>query len=127
MAATLGEGARTLIRPLRGVNFSRDLLSCAQTGETTLAQSSRPLFRIAILGTLGVALLLTACGRKGPLDLPPAEKTQQPAGQAADSQPGASTAAPAARIAPPLENTIDARPLAPRGQKRKLPGDILID
>ena len=81
----------------------------------------RPLFRIATLGVLVVALLLAGCGRKGPLDLPPAEIGQP--GAQADGQAGA----PAARTAPAIEYNVDGRPLAPRGQKKKLPADALID
>jgi predicted small lipoprotein YifL len=77
-----------------------------------------------MLGVLISALALAACGRKGPLDLPPLETTQQPGGaQAADGR----QAAPASRPAPPVEYNIDNRPLAPRGEKKKLPADVLID
>jgi predicted small lipoprotein YifL len=73
-----------------------------------------------MLGALTAALVLSGCGRKGPLDPPPAS-LQQPDGQAA------SGAAAARSGAQPIEYGPDGRPLAPRGPKRKLPLDWLID
>jgi predicted small lipoprotein YifL len=56
---------------------------------------------------LALGLTLSACGRKGPLDLPPASSaTDQPA---------------------QLETDGQGRPLAPPGQKRRLPIDVLLD
>lgn len=89
-----------------------------------MAQSIDPLFRIATFGLLALAVLLAGCGRKGPLDLPPADMTQQPA-QGADMQSGSS--APPPRSSAPIEYNVDGRPLAPRGQKKKLPADVLLD
>jgi len=34
--------------------------------------SDRPFFRLVLLGALGLTLALAGCGRKGPLDPPPA-------------------------------------------------------
>ena len=43
--------------------------------------SDRPFFRLALLGALGLTLTLTlalaGCGRKGPLDPPPASLTDK--------------------------------------------------
>ncbi len=80
-----------------------------------MIRPDRPVFRALSLGALTVALAVTlsACGRKGGLDLPPA------AAQAgAPGQPGAE--APAA---------VDAqgRPIAPQGPKRPLPIDFLLE
>ena len=75
-----------------------------------MARSDRPVLRAAILGGLVLALGLTlsACGRRGPLDPPP----------------GASSS-----LDQPAEIQTDAqgRPLAPVGQKRRLPIDWLLD
>lgn len=92
-----------------------------------MPQSSRHILRIATFGVLIAAFLLAACGRKGPLDLPPGDTIQQPGERQTSDGPSGSGAAPARRIAPPIEYGVDGRPLAPRGQKKKLPGDILID
>jgi predicted small lipoprotein YifL len=70
----------------------------------------RPVLRAAILGGLVCALGLTlsACGRRGPMDAPP----------------GASSS-----LEQPADIQLDAqgRPLAPVGQKRRLPIDWLLD
>jgi len=72
--------------------------------------SDRPVLRAAILGGLALVLGLTlsACGRRGPLDAPPGASSgfEQPADIQSDAQ---------------------GRPLAPQGQKRRLPIDWLLD
>jgi predicted small lipoprotein YifL len=83
---------------------------------------SRSNWVILATGLLGAALLLSGCGRKGPLDLPPAASVQP--SEEGQSEPGAASAR---RSAPPLEYGPDGRPLAPRGPKRQLPLDWLID
>ncbi len=51
--------------------------------------SDRPFFRLALLGALGLTLALAGCGRKGPLDPPPASLTDQhPAAGAPTAKPG---------------------------------------
>jgi len=75
-----------------------------------VARSDRPVLRAAILGglTLVLGLTLSACGRRGPLDPPPSASSslEQPADIQTDAQ---------------------GRPLAPVGQKRRLPIDWLLD
>jgi predicted small lipoprotein YifL len=75
-----------------------------------VSRSDRPVLRAAILGGLALALGLTlsACGRRGPLDPPPGASSglEQPADIQMDAQ---------------------GRPLAPQGQKRRLPIDWLLD
>jgi predicted small lipoprotein YifL len=75
-----------------------------------VTRSARPVLRAAILGGLALALGLTlsACGRRGPLDLPPGASSspEQPANIQLDAQ---------------------GHPLAPVGQKRRLPIDWLLD
>ena len=75
-----------------------------------MAHPDRPVLRAAILGALALALGLTlsACGRRGPLDAPPGASSgaEQPADIQFDAQ---------------------GRPLAPQGQKRRLPIDWLLD
>ena len=72
------------------------------------------IFWLAAVGALSAALLLSGCGRKGPLDPPPASV----------QQPGDANANPPT---PPVEIGPDGRPIAPPGMKRHLPGDVLID
>ncbi|HXF89795.1 MAG TPA: lipoprotein [Xanthobacteraceae bacterium] len=86
-----------------------------------MARAHRKLVLMTIC-LLGGALLLAACGRKGPLDLPPAASVQ-PSGDG-QTEGGAASAQ---RAAQPIEYGPDGRPLAPRGPKRQLPIDWLID
>jgi len=89
--------------------------------ESAVPRSARPIFRYAALGAIVAALALGACGRKGPLDLPPGNS--QPAAQ---GQPGSGEAA-GQKDSQMIEYGPDGRMLAPRGQKKKLPADWLID
>ncbi|MCZ7659962.1 MAG: lipoprotein [Xanthobacteraceae bacterium] len=70
----------------------------------------RPLFRAITMSALCLVLAaaLSACGRKGGLDPPPA----------AVAQPG-TEAAPAV--------DAEGRPIAPRGPSRRLPIDWLLE
>ena len=74
--------------------------------------ANRRVFRVAAISALALALGLTlsACGRKGPLDLPPGA-------QVFDTPE------------PPQPQQFDAqgRPLAPPGQRKRLPIDFLLD
>ncbi len=64
--------------------------------------------RFAAIGTLVLALglSLSACGRKGPLESPPGV-VNTPQG--------------------PVEIDAQGRPLAPPGERKRLPIDILLD
>ena len=97
--------------------------------ERSVSRSNFLLFRFTAIGVLAASLALAACGRKGPLDLPPSAAQQQ----RAEGQSGAGDTSaqgidkPIVRSAVPIEYDAGGRPLAPRGQKKKLPGDFLID
>ena len=69
--------------------------------------NNRPFARIVFATALVAALGVSACGRKGPLDPPPS-----------------AAAGPA-----PTDLDVDAagRPIAPPGQKRRIPLDALLD
>src|SRR3954471_13940953 len=75
-----------------------------------VSRSDRPVLRATVLGALALAigLTLSACGRRGPMDPPPGASSvvEQPADIQLDPQ---------------------GRPLAPAGQKRRLPIDWLLD
>ncbi|MCW5686370.1 MAG: lipoprotein [Pseudolabrys sp.] len=93
-----------------------------------------------VLGAMVVALGLAGCGRKGPLEPPPAAaastSSQQAAQPAAQQGPGF-TSFQANRADEPLsQRTVtgeragiaaDGRPIAPIGEKRRIPLDALID
>ncbi len=78
-------------------------------GERFVIRSVRRL-PLVVLGIL--ALALSGCGRKGPLDLPPSAAINQPPGSAAAEAPA---------IGP------DGRPVAPAGNKKPLPIDWLLN
>ena len=65
--------------------------------------SRLPVLLVAALLALG----LSACGRKGPLDPPPASLAATPP--------------------PALEVDAEGRPLAPPGERKRLPIDFLLD
>ena len=71
----------------------------------------RPEYPVSRLSVLFVAALLalglSACGRKGPLDPPPASLAATPP--------------------PALETDAEGRPLAPPGERKRLPIDFLLD
>ena len=88
----------------------------------------RPFLRLALIGLAVAALGLTACGRKGALDPPP----------------GASLAGEQSNAPNPLSSPIatpigghakegdagvraDGQPLAPKGPKKQIPLDILLN
>ena len=72
---------------------------------------------IALTGALAAALLVTGCGRKGPLDPPPGG-WEIPAGTTG-TQVSRTPARPAF--------DEEGKPVAPTGPKRKTPADWLID
>jgi len=73
--------------------------------------SSRPLLRLALIGALALSFGLSACGRKGGLDPPPAAS-------AAGAAPAA-TAAPAADAAAQPNGAIPPR--------KHIPLDVLLN
>jgi len=81
---------------------------CRSFGEYAVIRFDRPVLHIAATSALVLALALTlsACGRRGPLDMPP--------GAYATSQ-GV------------IEVDAEGRPIAPPGEKKRLPIDALLD
>ena len=76
--------------------------------ERSVSRFNRPFVRVAgMAALLALGLALSACGRKGPLDPPPG----------AIMVPGAGL----------VETDQEGRPLAPPGQKKRIPLDVLLD
>jgi predicted small lipoprotein YifL len=87
----------------------------------------RRFIRVITIGAFAAMLGLAGCGRKGPLDLPPSSSLAEPA-QAAPQGPGASVnpmATPTTQ-APPAFGP-NGEPIAPKGPKRPLALDCLLD
>lgn len=104
----------------------------------------RPAFRhIFILGAAVAALAVAGCGRKGPLELPPSAST--PASTAQQQQPQQPGALPSGSLPsfggsqpsePDSQRTVtgaragidsSGAAVAPAGEKRRIPLDVLID
>jgi predicted small lipoprotein YifL len=97
----------------------------------------RRFARLAMIGALAAALGLAGCGRKGPLDPPPGASLVEQ-GQAAPATGPAVTSGPpglAESLNPPLtpaKRSTEAfgpggEPIAPKGQKKPVFLDWLID
>ena len=88
----------------------------------------RPFLRLALTAALAASLGLAACGRKGPLDAPP----------------GTSLVGEQSNAPNPMSNPIatpigghakegdagvrpDGQPLAPKGPKKQIPLDVLLN
>ncbi|MGH6726650.1 MAG: LPS translocon maturation chaperone LptM [Pseudolabrys sp.] len=93
------------------------------------AFSDRPVLRIVLLGALAAAFALAGCGRKGPLDPPPGASL---AGEPQANMPelmsnkraapiGGQTQAGNPGVGP------DGQPLAPKGPKKTIPLDVLLN
>lgn len=94
-----------------------------------------------VLGAVIAALGLSGCGRKGPLDLPPsaavnAPAQNQPQQGTAQQGPGFTSFGASQPQEPANQRAAngeragvasDGRPIAPRGEKRRIPLDALID
>jgi predicted small lipoprotein YifL len=86
-------------------------------GPTALKNYGRPFFRIALIAALAASIGLTACGRKGPLDPPPASL--------AGDQAAPIAADPGDRSKPPLGP--DGKPIAPGAPNKRIPIDVLLN
>lgn len=82
--------------------------------------------RLAAMAALIAALGLAACGRKGPLDAPPAGLADPaPVASAAPVQPQAQEER--SLFGDPTQRSSATAPVAPKGQKKSIPLDVLLD
>jgi predicted small lipoprotein YifL len=91
--------------------------------------SDRPFFRLVLIGALAASLGLAACGRKGPLDPPPgASLAGEPQANISDTM-NRTNATPIGGQARNGHPGIDAdgQPLAPKGAKKSIPLDVLLN
>jgi predicted small lipoprotein YifL len=90
----------------------------------------RPFLRLALIGLAVAALGLAACGRKGPLESPPGNQIE---GQPQATTPGLMspnrTATPIGGEAKDGFAGVDSsgRAVAPKGQKKQIPLDVLLN
>jgi predicted small lipoprotein YifL len=89
----------------------------------------RSFLRIALIGALAASLGLAACGRKGPLDPPPGASLE---GEPQANMPGLMSknrGTPIGGQARPDNPGVgdDGQPLAPKGPKKHIPLDVLLN
>ena len=80
-----------------------------------------PCARLALVSALLAAFGLAGCGRKGPLDPPPAASVV--------SQPQGSAAGPIGAQSRPDNPGVDkdGKPVAPAGPQKRIPLDVLLN
>jgi predicted small lipoprotein YifL len=83
--------------------------------------------RLAVIGALAVAFVLPGCGRKGPLDPPPSAAVSQPQAAAPTRGMGFNPLAAGQEQTAPAAFDSEGRPVAPKGAKKRLPMDWLLD
>jgi predicted small lipoprotein YifL len=92
-----------------------------------VTRDDRPNFRWALILLGAAAVALSACGRKGPLDLPPTASSQQPVAAAAvQPDPNAPPQATNPNLFDP-NNGAGTLPTAGRGPKRPFALDPLLN
>jgi hypothetical protein len=96
-----------------------------EISEPALPRPQHALIRLVLVGALAfLALPLAGCGRQGALDPPPG-------GYQLEQLPDRATAVTRNGARRPTEKQPEyddqGRPIAPKGLKKKLPGDWLID
>jgi predicted small lipoprotein YifL len=89
----------------------------------------RPFLRLALIGALAASLGLAACGRKGPLDPPPGASLE---GVPQANMPELMSKSNATPIGGQATNGNagvgpNGEPLAPRGPKKQIPLDVLLN
>ena len=94
-----------------------------------MPQFERLFYRLPVIAALAASLALAACGRKGPLDPPPGASLEgEPQANMPDlmssnrSTPiGGQAQGGNAGVGP------DGQPLAPKGPKKQIPLDVLLN
>ena len=76
----------------------------------------RPVSRLGLIAALAASIGLSGCGRKGPLDPPPAA-----------SVAGGQTAPVDVEISDKPILGPDGKPIAPRGTNKRIPLDVLLN
>ena len=88
----------------------------------------RPFLRLALIGALAASLGLAACGRKGPLDPPPGASLEgEPQANMPDLMSRNPTPVGSAATADNPGVGPDGQPLAPKGPKKQIPLDVLLN
>jgi predicted small lipoprotein YifL len=102
------------------------LYGAARIGDFDVTCYDRPNYRWVLILLGGVALALSGCGRKGPLDLPPTASSQPPPVAAVQPDPAAAAEASKANLFNPNYGS-DQLPVAGKGPKRPFALDPLLN
>jgi predicted small lipoprotein YifL len=103
------------------------LYGAARIGDLDVTRDDRPNYRWALILSAAAALMLSGCGRKGPLDLPPTASSQQPTATAtAQSNSTAPPQASNPNLFDP-NNGAGTLPTAGKGPKRPFALDPLLN
>jgi predicted small lipoprotein YifL len=88
-----------------------------------------PFLRLALIGALAASLALAACGRKGPLDPPPGASLEGVPQANMPDLMGKRDATPIGGQAQGGNPGVgpDGQPLAPKGPKKQIPLDVLLN
>ena len=94
-----------------------------------MSRYARPFLRLALTAALAASLGLAACGRKGPLDPPPGASL---AGEQQANSPNPMNNPIVTPIGGQTNNGNpgvgpDGKPLAPKGPKKQIPLDVLLN
>jgi len=89
----------------------------------------RPFLRLALIGALAASLGLAACGRKGPLDAPPGASMQ---GEPQANNPNLMSPMGVTPIGGQAKDDFagvdsSGRAVAPKGEKKRIPLDVLLN
>jgi predicted small lipoprotein YifL len=99
-------------------------------GTRVTGQNGSAAAKLALVGAAALLLVLGGCGRKGGLDLPPTANGAEPAYAPPQAAPPGSSpnTAPAFNPLGPLDQSAtDEKPTAPRGAKRRIILDPILD
>lgn len=85
------------------------------------------MLRLAVIGAF--ALALAACGRKGPLDPPPSAAVPSPPPAASPGLMSPVGGSPIGQTPTSSDTGFSSsgRPQAPRGEKKSIPLDVLLN
>ncbi len=89
----------------------------------------RPFLRLALIGALAASLGLAACGRKGPLESPPGYQSNVQPQATTTGLMGTRTVTPIGGQSKEDFAGVDSsgRAVAPKGQKKQIPLDVLLN
>lgn len=99
----------------------------SDTGHWHVTSRSNPSFsKLTAIGLIALSCALAGCGRKAGLDAPPGASAEQSGPQSSDFATSTNVApnTQSEVYRPPGSNNV---PIAPKGEKKRIPLDALLD